>query len=134
MNKNSKYGKIWKIVYTIYPPLLRILERLGFHKGRQKYSVGFLDKSKHNLDVFRQYLVGLGFEHAILAWQDSDEVLSMRKVDNHKFQYHIRLYSDGEIRGHYEYSSEGNPLGHVLEQIFRDEQEFFSNLCKDYLL
>ncbi len=132
--KIESYSRIWKIVYLIYPPLLRILEKLGFHKGRQKYPIGFLDQTKYSPESFRNYLTSIGFEPAILAWKDSDEVLSMRKVDQHKFQWHIRLYSDGEIRGHYEYSSEGNPIGHVTEAVFLNEQEHFTDLLKDYLV
>lgn len=134
MSKNSEYHKAWHIVYKTYPPLLRILEKLGFHKGRQKYPLGFLDESQHDAKTFEMYLRGLGFEPAILAWKDSDEILSMRKVDKHAFQWHIRLHSDGEVRGHYEYSSEGNPLGHIMESVFEHEKEFFENLLRGYLL
>ena len=112
---------------------MRILEKLKFHTGRQPFLLGILNE-KYNQDDLRQYLETKGFGNAVLAWKDSDELLSMRKVDKRIFQWHIRLHSDGEIRGHYEYSSEGNPYGHIFQKVFRPETESFVFLLGDYLV
>ena len=97
----------WKIIYIVYPPILRVLEKIKIHNQRQPYLIGCLcdDKNYSNL---KDYLKEQGFEDAILAWRDPCEILGMRKTKG-KFQYHIRLFEDREMRCHYEYSSEGNP-------------------------
>ena len=131
-SNKAEYSKLWKILYVMYPPLLRLLEKFGFHRGRQEYHVGYL-RPNYTLKEIRNYLVRKGFENAILAWKDSDEVLSMRLVHNKIFQYHIRMYKDMEIRGHYEYSSEGSPLKHISGKYFLQEKEFFQSLLRRYL-
>ncbi len=128
----SNYGGVWNIAYKTYPKLLRILESVGVHSGRQPFLLGRLHP-RYTSDNLKAHLKANGFETAVLAWKDTDEVLSMRKVNEHAFQWHIRLYTDGEIRGHYEYSSEGNPLGHVLGKLFKPEKEFFGALLGDFL-
>jgi hypothetical protein len=133
MGKNP-YNKWWKIIYFIYPPILRILEKLGFHKGRQLYLIGILDKNKISPKNFEEYLKDLGYEKAILAWKDDGEIFSLRKINNYNFQYHIRLFDNDEIRCHYEYSSEANPIKHVMETIFNPETEYFESILKQFLI
>jgi hypothetical protein len=128
-----EYSSAWKMVYKTYPPLLRVLEKIGIHSGRQAFLLGALNK-QYTVDDLRRHLVERGFEDAVLAWKDSGEVLSMRKVNEHIFQWHIRLHGDGEIRGHYECSSEGNPIGHIFGKVFRPETEFFTALLGEYLI
>lgn len=43
-NEYFKINFLWRIVYKIYCPLLRFVETLGFHKGRQEYVLGHLNK------------------------------------------------------------------------------------------
>lgn len=133
MNKKvNPYSKRWKIIYKLYPPIIRTLEKLKFHTGRQPFIIGFLKEGLNQSDL-KNYLIDNDFELAILAWKDEQEIFSLRKTDNKIFQYHIRLHSDGEIRGHYEYSPEGSPLKHVLEKGLEQKSDFFINLLKDYL-
>lgn len=75
-----------------------------------------------------------GYEEAIIAWCDPGEVLSMRKIHNEIYQYHVRLFIDGEIRAHYEYSPESKPIEHIRETFFKPETEFFKNLLGGYLI
>lgn len=94
--------------------------------------MGRLARGKYIQDL-QEHLEAQGYETAILAWQDPGELLSMRKLDNGIYQYHIRVFVDGEIRAHYEFSSEGNPLGHVLEWRFEPRTLDFQNFLGDYL-
>ncbi len=126
------YKGVWPIIYMIYPPFLRILEKFGIHNTKQDYHLGFL-KENTDINQVKKRLESLEFEHAILAWRDRNEVLSMRKIHKKIFQYHIRAYSDGEVRAHYEYSSEGAPLKHILEKRFTLEHDFFKQVLDDYL-
>jgi len=127
MEEKLKPKLIWRIVYKIWPPILRVLERLKFHNYKQPWVLGRLNK-EYSSDDLRRLLDKNGFEDAILTWRDPGEVLSMRKIDKKIFQYHIRLFDDGEIRGHHEYSSEGNSWNHAIEKGFEPRQEYFEKL------
>jgi hypothetical protein len=71
----------------------------------------------HTLAALKKHLYSQwGFGNHFVAWEDSSQVLSWRKLTNFKEQYHIRLYSDGEIRGHFEYTPEAAPIRHFLER------------------
>ncbi len=129
----SEYNSAWKFVYATYPRFLRVLERIGIHSGRQEYLLGTLNP-KYLPEDLEKRLLENGFEPAVLAWKDSDEVFGLRKVDKHVYQWHVRLYSDGEIRGHYEYSSEGNPVGHVFSSAFRRDDDTLIAMLDDYLV
>jgi hypothetical protein len=59
-----------------------------------------------------------GFGNHFIAWGDEGQVLSWRKIKDFNHQYHLRVFSDGEIRGHFEYTPEGHPIAHFDE---RDE-------------
>lgn len=129
----KKGNPILKIIYVIWPPFIRMSETLGFHNFRQKYIVGQLckDLSKESL---LDFLHSQGYEKALIAWRDPGEVLSVRKIDKKIFQYHIRLFKDGEIRAHYEYSPESYPMRHFFETHFVPKVEIFKELLKDFLI
>ena len=117
-----------KVIYKNGRDLFLFL-RLASHSGRQKYSIGFL-KKRVNL---RNHLERVGYEDDYYAWVDDEEVLSMRKVDKEYFQYHIRLFKDGEVRGHHEYLPDGFPLKHVREVCFKNKKKYFRELLNHYL-
>lgn len=121
------------MAYRVWPPCIRAAEKLGLHNFRQKYLLGHLN-SNFNKESMENLLFRKGFERAVIAWRDPGEVLSMRKIDGSAFQYHIRLFIDGEIRGHYEYSPESHPLDHFFETRFEPATEFFAKLLGSYLI
>ena len=123
----------WSIAYRVWPPCTRFVERLGFHEFRQKFFLGHLN-SNYNKASLAGMLSDNGFEKAVIAWQDPGEILSMRKIHNGIYQYHVRLFIDGEIRAHYEYSPESHPIDHVMEVYFKPETEYFINLLGNYLV
>lgn len=108
-----------------------MLEKLKIHNHRQPYLIVI----EENIDIqkLEKYLKGVGFEKAILAWKDPGEVLSVRKIDNVKYQYHIRAFNDGEIRGHYEYSPEGSPIKHVTVEGFLPKEDYFKRLINNFV-
>jgi len=110
-----------------------MLEKSKFHRGRQKFLIGKL-KGEVNVKDIYDYLAKKSFTDVILAWKDEGEVLSMRKTNKKIFQYHIRIFDDGEIRCHYEYSSEGSPWKHIFEKEFKAEEAYFKSLLGDYLV
>lgn len=123
----------WSIAYRVWPTCIRTVEKLGFHNFRQKFLLGHLN-SNYNKEQFAEFLRSKGFETAIIAWRDPGEVLSVRRVNDAIYQYHIRLFLDGEIRAHYEYSPESRPIDHVREAYFVPETEFFQKLMGEYLV
>ena len=110
----------------------RSVEWCRIHNFRQRYAIGQLrnQRTKEHLSAF---LLSEGYEKAILAWKDPGEVLSMRKIDLHQFQFHIRLFSDGEVRAHYEYAPEVHPWKHFVEVGFEPRREHFIAFLKDFL-
>ncbi len=51
-----------------------------------------------------------------MAWEDADQVLSWRRLASFNEQYHIRVFKDGEIRGHFEITPEAHPMEHFFEK------------------
>jgi hypothetical protein len=121
----------WKVIYETYPPILRVLEKFRLHNYRQPFLVSRIDSSQK--ESLFNFLKNKGFEEVVLAWRDPGEILSMRKVDNEVYQYHFRLFKDGEVRGHYEFSSESNPWGHVKEIVFEKREAYFKDLLQEFL-
>ncbi len=93
--------------------------------------MGFLANQYTDSDL-RDYLIKSGFENALLALHDPGEILNLRKKIG-KFQYHIRLFGDREIRAHYDLAPEESPLGHILRRHLSPEEKFFKSLLRDYL-
>lgn len=133
MESNYKQSLFWQTAYAFYPPLLRVLERLRIHTEIQPFLFGHLHPDK-DLKALRRHLKRYGYEDAILAWKDPGEIMSMRRLDGPDFQYHLRLFANGELRGHYEPSSEGNPVGHVFMTTFETGWKEFGPLLKGFLV
>jgi hypothetical protein len=131
----SPYSKkiFWKIIYIIWPPVLRAIELLGIHNFRQNFLLGHLN-SKYTKDDFIKLLAGQDFELGIIAYKDPGEIVGMRRLDTPIYQYHIRLFIDGEIRAHYEYSPEARPLDHIFEVGFENRKDFFVKILGEYLV
>lgn len=129
---NKKPSLFWSAVYIFWPPILRLLEKVKLHKDRQPYLLGHMTAGRTTKEL-QQHLALQGYESAVLAWKDPGELLSMRKIDKEIFQYHVRLFDDGEIRCHYEFSSEGSPLGHVTESCFEARPEEFKAHLLDFV-
>jgi hypothetical protein len=112
--KQKILQKIWGWLYPIFPHIEHSF--LFFHnKKRQKYHVGWLAPHCTLVDLKKHLSSEWGFGNHFVAWEDSSQVLSWRKLTSFEEQYHIRVYSDGEIRGHYEYTPEAAPIRHFLE-------------------
>ena len=120
------------MIYSFYPPVLRVLEKVGIHSGRQDFLIGKIDIEQ--LPAIKKNLQTRGFEDCILSWKDTDEILNVRKTEFQEFQYHLRIYDDGEVRAHWEYSSEGSPFGHIFNAKVIDKKEYFQDLLQDFLL
>ena len=130
----SYYSKkiFWRIIYRIWPPVLRLIEFLKIHNARQRYLLGYLSPD-YNREQLIEFLLMQGFEFAYIAFKDPGEVLGMRRLDTPLYQYHIRLFKDGEIRGHYEYTPEARPVAHSIETGMQHRKDVFQKLLGQYL-
>lgn len=120
----------WKFVYTFWPSVLRTYE-IFFHHHRQKFLIGRLAPQKTAED-FKNHLTKHGFERAIISLKDPGEILAMRKKEGREFQYHIRLFNDREIRGHYEYTPEAHPIIHCFDVRMEAKEEYFKEMLNGY--
>ncbi|MBC7836976.1 hypothetical protein H7X87_04370 [Acetobacteraceae bacterium] len=124
----------WRL-YTPFHPLVREvslkvgivsmsrkIERWG---ARQQYLLGTIAPGE-SIESVVEHLVQKGFYNHFVAWEDEGEVASLRYLPDFKYQYHIRIFKDGEIRAHYEYTPECHPIYHYYERgCFEDRREEF---------
>lgn len=109
----SKY-LFWKLIYPFHNGGRDFLLSIGVihHEGRQNYPIGKIAPDKDIKD-FLNYLEECGYGNQFVALRDDEEVISVRKVIDFEHQYHLRIFRDGEVRGHYEYTPESHPWRHM---------------------
>lgn len=121
----------WKILEPLFPTIRDTWVFFGFvkHDKRQPYHLGWLKKNQ-NHQALKKFLKDNDFNYIYISWVDPDEVINMRKVVNTTKQYHVRLFSDGEIRGHYEFTPESHPIKHLLEKGMTEGFDYLKPLLK----
>ena len=128
--------EIWDFIYKFFLPLRKVLMKTGliYHKkGRQKYHIGWLPSGK-TLESLKKHLHDKwGFGNHFIAWIDEKQVLSWRKLTDFSDQYHLRVYEDGEICGHYEFTPEAHPLEHIEERGEREARADFLNFLGEFV-
>lgn len=129
--------KIWHFIYKFFPTLLKILLKLHFiwhENGRQRYHIGWLAPGK-TLEGLKKHLhEKWGFGNHFIAWTDDGQVLSWRKLMDFQDQYHLRVFSDGEIRGHFEFTPEAHPIEHIEEKGEREAKDDFLKFLGDFVI
>jgi len=132
--KNWLKQLIWWIIWPFFPLVRDIFRKLGYHPypDRQKYHLGWLKKTMEAEELL-SFLKKKGYSKNRLAWIDKGEKLSLRLKENFSFQYHIRLFSDREIRAHYELTPEYSPLGHLHDKETAPKTEYFTQLLEKFL-
>ena len=118
-------------------PVFLVLQALGRVSGlaseaktlegpyrRQPFLVGRLAAGIRKKDAVNA-LRANGFFFQPFAYPDPGQVASLRKLDerNPVFQYHVRIFEDGEVRAHYEYTPEDHPWKHLDEYVLEDCSE-----------
>lgn len=104
-------------VRPFFPFFQWLVISLGIVKAphiRQPYSFGHLRKDISLSDA-KKHLREQGFFMNRIAFTDPGQVLSMRRLCDEKpdWQYHIRIFEDGEICAHYERTPEDHPFTHL---------------------
>ncbi|MDB4939762.1 MAG: hypothetical protein JWO40_187 [Candidatus Doudnabacteria bacterium] len=126
---------LWHILYPIFPYVRDGLLKLKIvhHSGRQNFYLGHLSPN-YTIEHYKERLRKHNFHHHVVAWEDEGEILVLRKHDSFRWQHHLRLFEDREIRGHYELTPESNPIDHFFEKDFRDAREQFRFYLGDMLI
>ena len=125
---------IWRFLSPLFLSTRDVLLDLKIirHKGRQEYHVGWLRPDRAIRD-FEKHLIKIGFGNHAAAWIDEDEILALRKLDSFRYQYHIRLYRDGEVKGHYEVTPEAGVWNHFLEWEMEPRREDFLKFVGEWI-
>jgi len=91
--------KIREVVQT------RILQ---VNVGRQRYPLGTVP-AVNLYPLWSYFIYSLSYQDNYLAYVDKDEYFSIRALREYnslQYQIHLRGYTDGEIRGHFEITPE----------------------------
>lgn len=125
---------VWKKISKLFPFWRK---KLGFlrnlrYRGRENFFIGYL-KDDWNLEDIERYLIGLGFEKYYVAWIDIGEILGVRKNQGFKYQYHLRIFSDGEVRGHFELTPEYRAFKHFFDIGKEERNEEFREILSGIL-
>jgi hypothetical protein len=108
---------------------------LPFHeRKRQPYHIGWLHPKKSLADLKRHLSSKWGFGNHFVAWEDTDQVLTWRKLASFDEQYHLRVFNDGEIRGHYEYTPESAPVKHFFSENLNPKHYDFLHFLEGYVV
>lgn len=129
-----KYG-LWRAYTPVHPFFRDSATVLGVarHSGRTKYLLGKIVPGVSFQEMI-SHLVSQGFGNHFIAWRDEGEIVSLRYVENQTHQYHIRIFIDREIRGHYEFTPETKPLCHLREDGIEPRREMFLNLLRNWII
>jgi len=128
---------LWHEIYRFFPWLQSHLLKwhIIWHRaGRQQYHVGWMAPGKTLQDLEKHLHDKWGFGNHFIAWPDQEQVLSWRKLETFDYQYHLRVFSDGEIRGHYEYTPESKPVSHFEEKGEQERLIEFKKFLGDYMV
>lgn len=125
----------WWLSIPFFPHIRNLWRKFGYapYPARQKYHFGWLD-SNLKVEDFKNFLLSKNFKKARIAWVDEDEILSLRLKKNFKYQYHLRLFKDREIRGHYELTPEYSPIGHLRDIETVSGEEYLKPLLANWLV
>ncbi|HUY62317.1 MAG TPA: hypothetical protein VMV50_00795 [Candidatus Paceibacterota bacterium] len=126
---------MWRLYAPAHPFLRGILSLAGVavYPGRGDYLLGTLAPGR-SLVEFVDYLILCGFGNHFMAWRYEGELVGLRLVENFKYQYHLRIFEDGEVRGHYEYTPECYPVKHVRQVDMEHRRDEFLALLDGWVI
>jgi hypothetical protein len=119
----------WRYAKPLFPFIRGVLGPLHRRWGRQRYLLGYLAPG-WTAERLANHLRAQGFDSRLFpSWVDEGEAVGLRRRDGTGRQYHLRIFHDGEVRGHYEYTPGASPWRHFWEVGFEPRRaEFFSFL------
>ena len=125
---------IWRFWAPIHPYIRNFLlySHVVHHCGRQRYHLGYLKEGKTVRDL-KKNLRRKRFWTCHITWIDNNEVLNLRRFHGFQYQYHLRIFKDGEIRGHYERTPESHPIEHMKEIGMETRREDFLHFLDGWI-
>ena len=119
---NSPIGIVRKGFWRAYTPLHHLLRNSlvasnAFKDGNPKDFLGKVAPHS-SIDELVDFLVGRGYGNHFVAWKFKGEVVSLRYLENFSNQYHIRVFNDGSVCGHYERTPESHPILHMKDFFY----------------
>ena len=126
---------MWRLYSPCHPTVRDSIIALNVIKnyGRQPYLLGKIAPDL-SVEGFISFLVEKGYAYHRVAWEDEGEAVSLRYVENFIYQYHIRVFEDGEVRGHYEYTPECYPFLHLWDIGREHKRDEFLKLFGDRVI
>lgn len=121
--------------YTPYHPYVRdalVSLRIVSHSGRQNYLLGTIVPGK-TVQELVSFLISRGYGNHFVAWKDDGELVGLRYAESFERQYHLRIFADGEVRGHYEYTTEHRPVRHYRAIGQEARREEFLDLLDGWI-
>lgn len=101
--------------------------------GRQRFLLGHLAPGQ-TVQALGNYLIERGYANHFVALKDKGEIVGLRYCPSFEHQYHIRIFTDGEVRAHYEYTTECHPFLHDKEIGFEERRDEFLKLLGDRII
>jgi hypothetical protein len=134
MWNRTKYY-FWKGIYPLHNHIRNMLlaTHILSHTGRQVYVFGNLAPGK-SVEGFLEHLERHQFGNHFIAWDDDGQVISLRRLDGFEKQYHVRIFKDGEIRGHYEFTPECYPIMHYKSTGQEEKRDDFLSFFGDWII
>lgn len=134
----DKFKKaFWTFVYHFFTKIQKIFlhYKIKSKKNfRMYHHIGWLNPI-NTLDELKVHLhTNWGFGNHFISILEEDEVLSWRKIEPNKKQYHIKVFKDGEIRGAFEFRPEENFFGYFKQKNREDMKEDFFDFLKDFVV
>lgn len=128
LSERLKY-LLWRVITPVHPYVRDALlwSRVIRHEGRQDYLIGHIAPGLSIEDTIN-HLIEKGFANHFVAWRDDGEVVSLRRTTCFEYQYHIRIFEDGEVRAHYEYTTEHKPIKHIKGIGMEDRRHEFREI------
>lgn len=126
----------WKVYTPLHPFVRDVSVYFGIVRHsvpRQNFLIGKLAPAYSPRETSLS-LVKHGFGNHFVAWKDEGELVSLRRTVGFKYQYHVRIFDDGEVRCHYEYTPECHPIWHILEVDIAHRREDFMQLLHEFIV
>lgn len=132
--------------WQVYMPLHYLLRNSLFNVFEHGKPKDFLGKIAPHSSIRElvEFLVEQGYGNHFVAWKFKGEVISLRYVENFSHQYHIRVFEDGSVCGHYEHTPESHPFLHtkrffymklgIKEIGIENRSQYFYDLLGDILI